>query len=53
VQSGYKEITAEKSELSFETPACRNMSLGAEELPAAEQWEGRSYTVKTEASSDI
>jgi hypothetical protein len=31
-----KKSSVEKSELSSETPACRDMSLGAEELSAAE-----------------
>jgi hypothetical protein len=34
VKSGYKEAFSHlrKTEVSFETPACRDMSLGADEL---------------------
>jgi hypothetical protein len=32
VQSGYKEVFSSRVESNFETPVCREMSLGAEEL---------------------
>jgi hypothetical protein len=31
VQSGHKQLSVEKSLLNFETPACQDMSFGAEE----------------------
>jgi hypothetical protein len=32
VESVYKEVLSNRVESSFETPACRDMSLGGEEL---------------------
>jgi hypothetical protein len=40
VQNGYKEeFSRIRMELSFETPACRDMNLGAEELKLVESSE--------------